>query len=181
MVEEPVKTLREMVKQVGRYPEDAFLFVREGLAFAADTIHGTESEAHRALQEFLAEQDLDWDDLIAQYHASALPEAVVEAIDAVGGCDKLNRHVGGREFCWALRDYAVNRWGILARTVLENWRITNTKDFGRIVFGFIDYDLMRKQANDRLEDFENVFSFDEAFDTSFGEKPNSDDSSPPRR
>jgi uncharacterized repeat protein (TIGR04138 family) len=179
MVEEPAKTLRDMVKHVGRYPEDAFLFVREGLAFAADSIHGTESKAHRALQEFLAEQNLDWDDLVAQYHTDALPEAVVEAIDEIGGCDNLNRHVGGREFCWALRDYAINRWGILAQTVLESWRITKTKDFGRIVFGFIDYDLMRKQADDRLEDFEDVFSFDEAFNTPFGEKPKPIDPSPP--
>lgn len=179
MVEEPVKTLREMVKHVGRYPEDAFLFVREGLAFAADSIHGVESDAHRALQEFLAEHGLDWDDLIAQYHAGALPEAVVEAIDEAGGCDKLNRHVGGREFCWALRDYAINRWGILAQTVLENWRIKNTKDFGRIVFGFIDFDMMRKQSDDRLEDFEDVFSFKEAFETSIGETPDSEDPAPP--
>lgn len=166
MVEEPAKTLRDIVDHVGRYPEEAFLFVRDGLAFAAEHLHGPESDAHAALQEYLAEHELDWDDLIARYHTDDLPDGVVEAIDAVGGCDKLNRHVSGREFCWALRDYALKRWGLLAQTVLENWRINDTSDFGRIVFGFIDLDMMRRESNDRVEDFENVYDFDEVFEPS---------------
>lgn len=167
MVEDPGTTLRDIVHHVGRYPEEAFLFVREGLSFAAERVHGPETEAHRLLQGFLLDNELDWDDLITRYDAGSLPEPILEAIATLGGCDKLNRHVGGREFCWALRDYAIHRWGILARTVLESWRIRTTTDFGRIVFGFIDFDLMRKQADDRLEDFENVYDFDEAFNGPF--------------
>ena len=166
MVEEPVKTLRDIVEHVGRYPEEAFLFVRDGLAFATEHLHGPESDAHASLQEYLAEHGLDWDDLIARYHTGDLPDVVVEAIDAVGGCDKLNRHVSGREFCWALRDYALNRWGLLAQTVLQTWRINDTSDFGRIVFGFIDFDMMRRESNDYVEDFKNVYDFDEVFQPS---------------
>ena len=59
-----------------------------------------------------------------------------------------DRHVGGRELCWALRDYALLRWGLLARVVLESWNIKSSSDFGRIVFGFIDFDMMRKQDDD---------------------------------
>ncbi len=164
MVEEPPKTLRDLARHVGRYPEEAFLFIREGLSFAAEQIHGPETSAHRHLQQFLSLYDLDWPDLICKYHAGELPEPVLAAIDAAGGCENLNRHVGGRELCWALRDYALERWGMMARVVLDGWNVKRTNDFGRIIFGFIDFDLMRKQSEDTLEDFDDVFSFDEAFE-----------------
>ena len=163
MVDQPGRTLEDLVRHVGRYPEEAFIFLREGLSFAADQIHGPETEAHRALQHYLAQNDLDWNDLIGAYHTHELPSSVMEAIDLAGGCEKLNRHVSGRELCWALRDYAQNRWGLLAMVVLESWRIRETLDFGRIVFGFIDFDMMRKQDNDTLTDFEEVYNFGEAF------------------
>ncbi len=168
MVDEPRRTLADVVRHVGLYPEEAFLFVREGLGFAADQVHGPESDCHRALQDYLIKNDLDWDDLVARYHAGTLPDAMVEAIDAGGGWDTLNRHVSGRELCWALRDYAMQRWGFLARVVLESWNIKGTSDFGRVVFGFIEFDMLRKQEADRLEDFENVYSFDGAFEAPFG-------------
>lgn len=167
MVSQRRRTLEDLVRHLGRYPEDAFLFVREGLSFAADRVHGPETEAHRALTHFLAENDLDWNDLVAQYHAGQLPEPVIQIIEAAGGCEKLDRHVSGRELCWALRDYALHRWGLLARVVLESWRITSSADFGRIVFGFIDFDMMRKQNEDHVEDFVDVYAFDEAFDEPF--------------
>ena len=56
---------------------------------------------------------------------------------------------------------------MLARVVLESWNIESTADFGRIVFGFIDLDLMRKQPEDRMEDFDGVYDFCEAFDRTF--------------
>ena len=167
MVDQPSPTLQDLVKHLGRFPEEAFLFAREGLGFAADQIHGPETEAHRALQQHLMQNELDWNDLIADYHTGELSEAVMAAIDAAGGCDKLNRHVSGRELCWGLRDYALKRWGILARVVLESWNIKGTDDFGRIVFGFIDFDMMRSQDGDSLDDFKEVYDFIEAFDEPF--------------
>ena len=110
MIDEPGKTLADLVAHVGRFPEEAFLFVRDGLSYASDRIHGPETESHRLLQHYLGQQDLDWNDLIALYHTGELPEPVVDAIDAAGGCEKLNRHVSGRELCWALRDYALRDW-----------------------------------------------------------------------
>ncbi|MCO6438304.1 MAG: hypothetical protein J5J06_14510 [Phycisphaerae bacterium] len=173
MVEHQSNTLRDLVRHVGRYPEEAYHFVREGLGFAAERTHGEETEAHRLLQHYLVVHQLDWNDLIAQYHAGQLPEGVVGAIDAAGGCEKLNRHVSGRELCWGLRDFAVLRWGMMARSVLESWNIRGTKDFGRIVFGFIEFDMMQKQDCDRIEDFDSVFEFGEAFDQAIClDKPN---------
>lgn len=163
MTDSPPRSLQDLVGHVGRYPEEAFLFVREGLSFASERVHGEESDSHKLLQRFVMDNELDWNDLIASYHAGELPPELTEAIDQAGGPDKLNRHVSGRELCWALRDYAMQRWGILARVVLESWGIRRTHDFGRIVFGFIDFDMMRKQDDDRIDDFEDVYTFDEAF------------------
>ncbi len=35
------------------------------------------------------------------------------------------------------------------------------------MFGFIDYDMMRKQDDDTVEDFREVFNFQAAFDEPF--------------
>ena len=179
MAREMTKSLQELVAHVGRYPEQAFLFVREGLSYTAERVHGQETEAHRRLHQFLTLHELDWNDIIARYHAGQLPEGVVRAIDAAGGCEKLNRHIGGRELCWGLRDYALKRWGMLARVVLESWNVRCTSDFGRIVFGFIDFDMMQKQLEDKAEDFEDVYTFEEAFDERFHPDPAETDSDGP--
>lgn len=163
MTDDPNEVLQTLIQHLGQYSEQAFHFVRDGLSRAAHQVHGPETEAHRRLQEYLLAHQIDWDDLAARYHSSQLPPEVVEAIDEAGGYDKLNRHVSGRELCWALRDYAMHRWGMLARSVLESWNIKTTADFGRIVFGFIEFDLMQKQADDTIDDFIDVYSFDEAF------------------
>jgi uncharacterized repeat protein (TIGR04138 family) len=168
------KTLQDLVSRVGRYPEDAFLFVRDGLSHAAENVHGPETDSQRTLHEFLSQHDLDWNDLVAAHEAQQLPKPIMDAIDTAGGCEKLNRHISGRQLCWGLRDLALARWGMLARTVLESWNIRDTRDFGRIVFAFIDLEMMRKQPEDRVEDFDGVFDFREAFDRAFR------DGSPPR-
>ena len=56
---------------------------------------------------------------------------------------------------------------MLARTVLESWNVRGTSDFGRIVFGFIEFNMMQSQVDDKIEDFQEVYSFDEAFDDPF--------------
>jgi uncharacterized repeat protein (TIGR04138 family) len=75
------------------------------------------------------------------------------------------RHVSGQELCIGLRDYAINQYGLLARTVLDRWHIRRTDDFGRIVFAMVDAGLMRKTDEDSFDDFKGVFDFDESFET----------------
>ncbi|MEM1331084.1 MAG: Minf_1886 family protein [Planctomycetota bacterium] len=81
-----------------------------------------------------------------------------------GADDAESRHVSGQELCFGLKDYAIKRYGMLARTVLERWGIRRTDDFGRIVFAMVDLGLMRKTEEDSERDFSDVYSFDEAFD-----------------
>ncbi|MDX2146223.1 MAG: hypothetical protein SFZ23_01775 [Planctomycetota bacterium] len=134
------KVLRE---RVGPYPREAYLFVRKGLAHTVRIVHG-------------------------QSAAQAVSSATTHEHDAAHDVDDHeepsdSRHVSGRQLCIGLRDHAVRQYGLLARTVLGRWNITSTEDFGRIVFGMIDLGLMRKTDEDSLDDFKDVYEFDEAF------------------
>ena len=75
------------------------------------------------------------------------------------------RHVSGRQLSEGLRDYAVEQYGLLARTVLGRWRICRTGDFGQIVFAMVEGGLMQATPGDSVRDFDAVFDFDEAFDS----------------
>ena len=93
-----------------------------------------------------------------------LSEARARGDDGVGAAEvEGGRHVNGQELCIGLRDYAVSQYGLLARTVLEQWNIRRTEDFGRIVFLMVEAGLLRKTDDDSIEDFTGVFDFDEVF------------------
>ncbi len=55
----------------------------------------------------------------------------------------------------------------MARQVLSHWGIQCTEDIGRIVFLLIDAGLLMRQESDRIEDFEAVYDFAEAFDAGY--------------
>ena len=89
---------------------------------------------------------------------------ILTALDFTVKRLKKPRHVTGQELCCGIRDYALDQFGILAKTVFHHWGITETFDFGKIVFHLIDGELMGKTAEDSVEDFRDVYSFEEAFD-----------------
>ena len=67
------------------------------------------------------------------------------------------RHFSGNELSYGLIDFAQKQFGPLASSVLEYWGIHSTDDLGYIVYNLIDLNLIRKQKNDSIEDFFNVF------------------------
>jgi uncharacterized repeat protein (TIGR04138 family) len=75
-----------------------------------------------------------------------------------------NRHVSGQQLSEGLRDFALERWGLLAEAVLARWNITSTMDFGRIVFALVSNGFLSKTEGDRIEDFRNVYDFKTAFE-----------------
>ena len=87
--------------------------------------------------------------------------------DAEDADDQPERHVTGQQLCEAMRRYAHQQYGYLAKKVLNHWGITSTGDFGEIVFNLIEIGQMRKTPDDRREDFDDVFDFDEGFQHSF--------------
>ncbi len=66
-----------------------------------------------------------------------------------------------------LREFALARWGLLARTVLARWNITSTLDFGRIVFAMVEHQLLQKTDDDSLADFRQVYEFRSALELDY--------------
>jgi uncharacterized repeat protein (TIGR04138 family) len=123
MNEGPTKSLEEVVREDGRYPERAFAFLNEGYVQAVHEIHGD-------------------------------PPPKAEGAD---------RHITGQQWCLFLRDLARKRWGMMARTVLQSWNIHGTIDFGHMVYLQIERGFFHKTDEDSLEDFRDVYDFDQAF------------------
>ena len=77
------------------------------------------------------------------------------------------QHLTGQQLCEAIRQYALKEFGYLAKTVFNQWGVYSTSDFGEIVYNLIEAEQMRKTAQDRREDFDDVFDFDEGLLQSF--------------
>ena len=77
------------------------------------------------------------------------------------------RHITGRELAIACRDLALDRYGVLARIVLNYWGVRSTGDLGDIVFTLVELNLLISQPTDTRDDFLAVFDFDEAFEQNY--------------
>lgn len=79
----------------------------------------------------------------------------------------VRRHVSGRELATAVRDLALERFGVMARLVLEHWGVRATADVGDIVFTMVDLGLLLSQPTDSRLDFVDVYEFDQAFEQAY--------------
>lgn len=79
----------------------------------------------------------------------------------------LPRHITGAELAQGLANLAKDRWGRLAMMVLNQWGIKTTRDFGEIVYLMIEQGWMTSQETDQIEDFDNVYDFEEIFEKQF--------------
>jgi uncharacterized repeat protein (TIGR04138 family) len=77
------------------------------------------------------------------------------------------RHISGAELSQGVRSLAIDRFGPLARTVLEHWGVHSTDDVGEIVFALVDAGILITQEGDRPEDFRGLFDFEDAFDRNY--------------
>jgi len=77
------------------------------------------------------------------------------------------RHISGPELAHACRELALQRFGVMARLVLEHWGVRATADIGDIVFTLVDLGLLISQPDDSREDFEDVFDFADAFEREY--------------
>ena len=77
------------------------------------------------------------------------------------------RHITGRELAEACRDLALDRFGVLARLVLESWGIHNSSDIGDVVFTLVELELLMSQPTDSRDEFAEVFDFDQAFERDY--------------
>jgi len=72
-------------------------------------------------------------------------------------------HVSANELLGGFREYSLQQFGPMGLTVLEYWGVRSTGDVGRRVFNLIEAGVFGRAEDDRIEDFENGFSFEEAF------------------
>ena len=133
----PLKSLEQIVEEVGLYPIEAYEFIHSGLAYTVQKKHGPITDPTQIKDPKKAEKE------------------------------KKSYHVTGRDLSEGLREFALLRWGMLARTVLKRWNITRTEDFGRIVFALVENGHMSKTEKDTTDDFKNVFDFATAFDENY--------------
>jgi uncharacterized repeat protein (TIGR04138 family) len=73
------------------------------------------------------------------------------------------RHLSPVELLDGIREFAVSEFGPMTKTVMFNWGISNTLDFGNIIFNLIDARVLTASENDRLGDFDEVYDFDDVF------------------
>ena len=163
-MQESFKTLLELARHNGRFPEQAFVFVRDGLEHASRRIHGPITPAQFVIAQYLSAEQVDLDEVMHRRERGVLDPVVAAAIDDTDELQSLNRNVSGQDLCWGLRDYALQRWGNLAGLVLRRWHLTRTEDFGAIVFAMVEHGFMQTESHDSMEDFKSVYSFDEALD-----------------
>ena len=132
--------MRKLLQEDRRYSFEAYVFIFESLHYAQKVLRmGAESPSEPQPEQAEAENE------------ERPPE----------------RHVSGQELCEAIRRYALDQYGYMAKTVLNRWGIHGTSDFGEIVFNLIRIGQMRKTPADTRVDFDNVYDFDTAFQQRF--------------
>jgi uncharacterized repeat protein (TIGR04138 family) len=130
-----VPPLVKLLSEDRRYKLEAYEFVRLGLNYAQGHLRmGDESEGPEP---------------------SPPLEEGEETI-------RRTRHITGQQLCDALRQLALAQFGLMAKLVLADWGIRSTSDFGEIVYNLIKIGEMSKSEDDRREDFDDVYDFDEA-------------------
>jgi uncharacterized repeat protein (TIGR04138 family) len=137
---DPSRSFAALLEEDARYKLDAYIFVFEALSFAQNALGmGGEKPSES------------------------------EPADPPGGesGDAPERHVSGQELCEAIRQYALHQYGLMAKTVLNNWGLYKTDDFGEVVFNLIRIGQMKKTPSDTIVDFENLYDFDAAFRQDF--------------
>ncbi len=77
------------------------------------------------------------------------------------------RHVSGPELLTGYRDYALEQFGPMAATLMNEWSIRKCQDVGDMVFHLIEEQVFGKQDSDKKEDFSEVFDFQASLVTPF--------------
>ena len=72
-------------------------------------------------------------------------------------------HITGQELLDGIRQFALNQFGPMVVTVLEDLGVRNCRDFGEIVFNMVEIELLAKTENDNRDDFNNGYDFTDAF------------------
>jgi len=144
------KRFAKLLEQDKRFKPEAYFFVFEVLDYAQNRLHLGElgpSDPVAVAPEFESEeQDAD----------TTSEEAGIEG-----------KHISGQDLAEAARQYALEMYGFMAKTVLKGFGIKSTGDIGEVVYNMIKIGRMRKTSADSRQDFEDVYDFATAFDHNY--------------
>jgi len=94
-------------------------------------------------------------------------EFVSEAVGYTCELLECRRHITGQELLEGIRECALEKFGPLAKFMLNEWGVRCCGDFGYIVFNMVNMGLLGKTEQDRIEDFSDGYDFEEAFEKPF--------------
>ena len=150
----------QLLKEDDRYSVEAYSFVRDALSFGQHVLGYGEAQSADEDDDDLADDDVSDDDDETNPFLAAMEEDDDLDEDAE---PRVERHLTGQQLCEAIRQYAVEQYGYMAKVVLNSWGLHTTGDFGEIVYNLIRIGMMKKSESDRREDFDDCYDFDEAF------------------
>ncbi len=133
------EVLEQILSHDKRYHRDAFFFIRDGL----EHTHKMLERAGRGRTEKTA----------------VLPEREPKPTTE----SEHHQHVTPKELLEGLRELALDLYGPMAMTVLEEWGIHACHDFGELVFIMIEHKALKKTERDTRSDFDHGYDFFEAF------------------
>ena len=88
---------------------------------------------------------------------------VLEALHYAREKFKVEKHVTGKQLLEGIRELAIKRFGPMTKMVFEYWGVKKTIDFGNIVFNMLKENILSKTEEDKLQDFDEVYDFEEVF------------------
>lgn len=89
---------------------------------------------------------------------------VFEILDFVA-TNVQRKHLTGRELALSAFVFALQKYGLLAKDVWESMNMFASEDLGAIVFHLVECGLISRQEEDRVEDFNNIFTSKDFADT----------------
>lgn len=92
---------------------------------------------------------------------------IMNALEVAVSKKPVRDHVSGEELLGGVREYGRHLFGPTARMVFEHWGVSETKDFGNIVFNLINAGILGKSDTDSPEDFVGIYDFGEVFEKQY--------------
>ncbi|NBV84961.1 MAG: hypothetical protein EBS01_01555 [Verrucomicrobia bacterium] len=91
-----------------------------------------------------------------------------ESLELITGDGKKNKprvigHVTAHQLLDGVRENALRQFGPMVTTVFAYWGVTRCEDFGEMVYQLIELGTFGKSESDSIEDFQNAYTFHEAF------------------
>ena len=109
-------------------------------------------------------------EIIAQTRGNYDPQAyffVLETLEMMLAKLEEVRHVTGEDLLEGIKDLAKERFGLLAKDVLNSWGVHSTLDFGHVVFHLVEAGLLSKTPEDSLSDFIDKYDFTQVFEVDY--------------